>query len=176
MIECHMNVTLLDLLYVAALLPPDEIEQMEQLTGATFSPDECAARAWLAQGPKWVIKKDGYPLSVFGAVPDRPGVWTDFMVNTPGAFAPANFASVTRHCRRAMDYMFNAGHAHRIQCITPVSRGHVFRWYKTLGYHQEAVLSSYLANGTDAVIFCRTKDSHGLGRQQFSDGSSDSGG
>jgi hypothetical protein len=170
MIECIANPFLFDYLYVASRLPVDEREQITELTGHQFDIDGAATGAFMVNGPKWAIKKDGIPLSIFGAHQERPGVWRDFMMNTPETFAPENYASVTRHCKRAMDTAFKQGVAHRIECIVPLSRSHVFRWYAALGYKFETVMPGYLVSGQPAALFARLKPgiAHGNGIKQLS--------
>jgi hypothetical protein len=155
MITIEANPYLLDFLYVAARMPQDERDQIESMTGHPFEIDGAAMGAFMVNGPKWVIKKDGRPISVFGGSLERPGVWRDFMMNTAETFAAENYVTVTRMCRKAMNHMFKTGQAHRVECIVPLARSHVFRWYKALGYKQEAVMQGYLANGYPAVLFSR---------------------
>jgi hypothetical protein len=170
--------TLLDFIMVCARLPQDEKDQMEQLSGNEFTIDGAAMGAFNAPGPKFVLKKDGKPLCIFGAVPERRGVYRDFMLNTPEAFSPENYLAVTRHVKRAIDWLFDSGQAHRIYCETPIARSRVFRWYKAIGYRFETVIRGCLVNGSDAALFARVKrnSQHGLRQQQFSDECSDSSG
>jgi hypothetical protein len=157
MITIEQNPLLLDYVKVAILMPEDERKQLENFTGVPFDIDGCAVGGYSAPGHKWVIRNDKRePLCVGGFVRERPGVWRDFMMTTPQAWAQHGF-QVTRICRRIMDAMLISGEAHRLECIAPLSRQHVFKWYKILGYNKEATLHGYCADGSDAVIFSRVK-------------------
>lgn len=155
MITLYSDPLLLDFIKVCIQLPADEREQIEQFTGQKYDIDGAAIGNYSVAGPKWVARVDGEPIAVGGFVPQRPGVYRDFMMNTPAAFDRRHWFELTRICRRAMDGMIKTG-AHRLECIAPAARSRVFRWYATLGYNQEAVLCKYCANGEDAVIFSRT--------------------
>ena len=158
--EVFNNPLMIDFLYVAARLPRDEVEQLEAFTGHPFTIDGAAVGAFVAQGPKWVAKVDTLPIAVGGLVPERPGVWRDFMLNVEGnAFNGQNFWRLTALCRRICRHMFKTGQAHRIECIVPESRllarPEIARWYKAVGYSREARMPGYLANGHPAVMYSR---------------------
>ena len=156
MIEIYTNPLLLDFIKVCAQMPKDEREQLEAFTGQPYDIDGAAIGNFSVQGPKWVIKADGEPIVIGGFVPQRPGVWRDFMLTTPGAWEKHWFP-VTRFCRRAMDWMLTSKQAHRLECISHHSREKAFNWYRVLGYNREATLYGYCANGADAVIFSRVQ-------------------
>lgn len=161
MIDVYNDPMLIDFISVAQRLPQDEIDQIEAMTGRQFEIDGVAIGAYTVQGPKWAAKIGNRALSVGGFNQERPGVWRDFMMNTPESFAPENYVQLTRHCRRIMNMMFKSGSAHRLECIVPLSRitarPELVRWYKAVGYTQEAVMQAYLANKYPAVMFSRIR-------------------
>lgn len=158
MIKVYNNPWLIDFLKVCAAMPQDEREQLEAFTGEDYSIDSAAIGNFTVQGPKWVVKDGDEPLAIFGAAQQRPGVWRDFMLNTPGVYEKHAFG-LTRICRRAMNAMFESGQAHRVECVVPAARidarPELVRWYGALGYTREATLLKYCANGDDAVLFAR---------------------
>lgn len=168
MIRCYTNPWLGDILQVCASMPQDERDQLEALTGETWDLDRAAVGNFAAPGPKWVIKYAeseealsvgrSTPLVVGGFVPQRPGVWRDFLLTTPEAWG-AHWFGITRICKRVMDAMFISGQAHRLECIVPAcrveSRPELVKWYKVLGYKKEGLHEGYCANGADAVSFAR---------------------
>lgn len=160
MIEVFNNPFLLDFIKVCASMPQDEREQLEAFTGEAYDIDRAAIGNFTVPGPKWVLKVDNEPICIGGFVPQRPGVYRDFMLNTPEAFEKHWFG-VTRIARRAMDAMFKSRQAHRLECVVPAARlayrPELERWYSTLNYKKEASLWRYCANGTDAVIFSRVR-------------------
>ena len=161
MIQVYNNVLLMDFVMLALRMPDDERQQLEQFTGLPYDVDGCALGNYTAEGPKWVIKDDEHNLALVagGFAPQRPGVWRDFLLTSPEAWSPKYAFSVTRICRRIMDAMFISKQAHRIECIVPerriLSRPELVRWYKVLGYKQEATLQGYCADGYPAVVFSR---------------------
>lgn len=159
-IRVYNNPLLLDFIKVSLKIPKDEIDQLEAFTGETFDVDRAAIGGFTAPGPKWVIKLDDEPIVVGGYVPERPGVWRDFMMTTPEAWSEHWF-TVTRVCQRIMRAMFASGQAHRLECISLLSRTDAHRWYKSLGMRREAVLEKYCANGADAVSFVRIHHGNG---------------
>ena len=157
MIQVYTNPTMLDFLRCAAEMPAGERAQFEASSGEPYDVDAAAVSAYCSPGPKWVIKdEDGTPIVAGGFVPQRKGVWRDFLLTTPLAWEKHGKA-VTRQCRKAMDAMLRSGEAHRLECVALASRTDVFRWYKVMGYHKEGTLYGYYANGADAVIFSRVK-------------------
>ena len=156
MIQVYTNPTLLDFIQVCIDMPQNERENFEALTGEKYNVDGIAVGNFCVAGPKWVIKADDKPICVGGFVPQRPGVWRDFMINTPDAWEKHWFG-VSRICRRALDAMFLSKQAHRLECISLASREKALRWYKVLGYNREATLYGYCATGADAVLFSRVQ-------------------
>lgn len=160
MIEVFTNPFLLDFIKVCAKMPQDEREQLEAFTGEKYDIDGAAIGNFTVPGPKWVLKVDDEPICIGGFVPQRPGVYRDFMLTTPEAWEKHWFG-VTRIARRAMDAMFKSGQAHRLECIAPMARlaarPAIEDWYKVLLYTREAPLWRYCADGSDAVIFSRVK-------------------
>ncbi len=159
MITVHRDVLLMDFVSLALRMPVDEISQLELFTGQRFDVDGVAVGNFVVDGPKWVIRNDNLALVAGGFVPQRPGVWRDFLLTSPEAWLPHNSFRVTRICKRLMDAMFTSGQAHRIECIVPerrvASRPELLRWYKVLGYKQEAILQGYCADGYPAISFSR---------------------
>jgi hypothetical protein len=160
MIQIYTNPLLLDFIKVCINMPQDEREQLEAFTGEPFTVDGAAIGNFTVPGPKWVIKFDEEPIAIGGFVPQRPGVYRDFMINTPDAWNKHWF-SVTRIARRAVDAMLFSKQAHRIECIAPAARlaeyPEIEKWYSVLGYHREGTLYGYCASGGDAVIFSKVK-------------------
>ncbi len=156
MIQIYTNPWLLDFLKVCNQLPQDEREQLEAFTGEPFTVDGAAIGNFTVPGPKWVIKDGDEPICIGGFVPQRPGVWRDFMLTTPIAWEKHWFP-ITRCARRAMDAMFASKQAHRLECIAHHSREKAFKWYSVLGYHREATLHGFCANGADAISFARVR-------------------
>jgi len=160
MIQVFTDPWMIDFLKVCAGMPQDEREQLEAFTGEPYSLDGAAVGNFQVPGPKWVIKADGEPIVIGGFVPQRPGVWRDFMLTTPGAWEKHWFP-ITRIARRAMNAMFASKQAHRLECIAPAKRiayrPEIERWYSTLNYKREATLWKYCADGSDAVLFSRVQ-------------------
>lgn len=169
MITVFNNPFLADFIQVAANMPEDERKQLEQFTGEKYDIDGVAIGNYTAPGPKWVIKvgddQEAFnlglarPIVVGGFVPQRPGVWRDFLLTTPDAWE--HWFAVTRICRRVMDAMLISGQAHRLECIVPVSRlekrPELEKWYKVLGYNKEGLHHGYCADGADAISFARVR-------------------
>lgn len=160
MIHVYTNPSMLDFLKIAARMPEDERKQVEAASGEPYDIDGVAVGNYCAPGPKWVIKADDVPIVVGGFVPQRRGVWQDFLLTTPEAWTDHWFV-VTRVCRRSMNAMFQSGEAHRLQCVVPVKRMEerpkLWEWYKVLGYHKEGLHHGYYASGADAYSFARVK-------------------
>lgn len=158
MIQVCNEPTLLDFLVVCEKMPAEERSQLERFTGMEYTIDGAAVGNYTAPGPKWVFKtEDGFPLLCGGFVMQRPGVWRDFMITTPEAFGPKYWFACTRAARKIMDFMLVA-HAHRLECVAPASREAAIKWYRIMGYTQEAPLRKYCADGSDAISFVRVRE------------------
>lgn len=168
-IRAFSNPWLTELIQVCSLMPEDERKQLEAFTGEEYSIDSAAVGNYSSPGPKWVIKAaecfDDFavgkstPLVVGGFVPQRPGVYRDWLITTPQAFEKPYAFTLTRICRRIMDAMLTQ--AHRLECVVPAarlqSRPELREWYRVLGYNEEGLRYGYCANGADAVGFSRVK-------------------
>jgi hypothetical protein len=167
-VRCYNDPWMTDFIQVCARMPQDEREQLTALTGEEYNIDSAAVGNFMVPGPKWVIKAGSaedhekglaQPIIIGGFVPQRPGVYRDFLLTTSEAWEQHGF-QVTRICRRIMDAMLMS-HAHRLECIVPAprveSRPELAKWYKVLGYHQEGRHYGYCANGADALSFSRVK-------------------
>lgn len=157
-VECYNNPWLADVIQICARLPDDERRQIEAFTGQPYEIDGAAVGNFIVPGPKWVIKAADLPIVYGGFAPERPGVWRDFLLTTPEAWAEYWFP-VTRICRRLMDGMFAGKHAHRIECVVPEwrVRPNLEKWYHVMGYHKEAALHGFCASGADAIVYARVQ-------------------
>jgi hypothetical protein len=165
-IEVFNDPLLLDYLKVCINMPQDQRSQVEAFAGQKFDIDAVAVGNYMVQGPKWVIKDGNNPIVVGGFKQQRPGVWRDYMLTTVEAWEQKYWFTVSRVCRRAMDFMFSSGMAHRLECIAPTDRleanPKIVKWYGLLGYRFESIRYGYCANGADATAFCRLKPHEGV--------------
>lgn len=160
MITVFTDPLLLDFIKVCIKMPIDEQQQLEALTGEKYDIDRAAVGNYSVPGPKWVVKADDEPICIGGFVPQRPGVYRDFMLTTPDAWN-RHWFEVTRTARRIMDAMFKSNTAHRLECICPFKRlqlrPEIERWYKVLDYTRDGVMPGYCATGADAIMFSRVR-------------------
>lgn len=168
-INCYSDPFMLDFLKVCACMPDDERAQIESMVGEPYSVDGAAVGAFTAAGPKWVIKRAstqeemdsglGRPVVIGGFIPQRRGVFRDFLLTTPEAWEHGY--KVTRICKRIMDDMLRSEFCHRLECIVPAarveSRPELAEWYRVLGYNYEGRHYGYCADGADAVCFSRVR-------------------
>ena len=151
---------LLDAIRVALAATQDQREHFKTMTGTEWDIDGVALGGFQSVGPKWSIHIDGAPVAVGGFAQQRPGVYRDWFIFAPVAFEKANWRTVTRLCRKLMDWVLQNG-AHRLECLVPFgrveSRPQLAKWYKLLGYNKEALLYGYCANGADAFCYSRVR-------------------
>jgi hypothetical protein len=150
---------LLDYLKACILMPQDEREHVEAMTGHPYDVDSIAVGNFMVQGPKWVAKDGDAVLSVGGFALERPGVWRDYMLTTPQAWEKKYAYQMTRLCRRAADFMFSSHQANRLELIAPLKRveqrPELMTWYQHLRYEVEGVRRRYCADGSDAIALVR---------------------
>jgi len=160
MIVIYTDPLLLDFIKVCANMPNDEQAQLEAFTGEKYDIDRAAIGNFSVAGPKWVMKADDVPICIAGFVPQRPGVYRDFMLTTAVVW-DAHWFTLTRTTRRLMDFMLKSKTAHRLECVVPAARlaerPEIERWYEAIGYNREGTLYGYCANGGDAVIFSKVR-------------------
>lgn len=147
-----------DYAYIAKRMRPDEIEQFLAMSGlSTYVPDT-AARAWSAStGPTFaLIDRDNRPVAVAGFEPIRAGVYEAWAAASMEGWA-RYWRAFTKTCRREMDRLFANG-AHRIQICALASRTQAHGWYeKGLRMQREGVHARFCADGSDAVMYARTR-------------------
>lgn len=154
---------LIHFLEVCHALEPDEIAQVEALTGEEFDADVLAAQIFNARGPKWTVRNEkGWTLVVAGFHPVRRGVYTSFFAARPRAWA-AHGKEITRLAKRTMAQMlaYNDGEngvCHRIERSVLSSRKLAKRWYGTIGLKHESTMLNYGANGETFDMYVATRD------------------
>ena len=154
MVEVIPNPTMLDLLVVSAQLPADEAHQIEAMSGAPHDIDRTAAICWNKNGPKFRFVAGGQLIAVCGFEQVAPGVWHDWMMNTPASFGQHWFG-MSRACRRLVDWLLEQPDCRRVQCYSMASREMAHKWYRVLGYKREGVMAKWAANGEDVVVYGR---------------------
>jgi RimJ/RimL family protein N-acetyltransferase len=155
-VEIYPNPTMLDLLVVASQIPEDEKHQIEAMSGYAHTIDGTALACATKNGPKFKFMADGKLIAVCGFEQVAPGVWHDWMMNTPEAFG-THWFGLSRRCRRLVDDLLAEPAFRRIQCYSMASREAAHKWYRVLGYKREGVMAKWAANGEDVVVYARTK-------------------
>jgi hypothetical protein len=155
-VELFSNPTLLDLVQVLAQLPESERAQYRAKNGVDLHVDIAASQLYLQPGPKWVVADGLTPICVGGFTPVSPGVWRDWMANTPAAFGKY-WRQVSKFARRTMDAML-VEEAHRLECVVLASRTEVVDWYGFLGYSFEGTMRHAGAQGEDFALYSRVRN------------------
>lgn len=151
---------LLDYLKVCIDAVDDIKEQYEAVSGLKYDPERIAAQHAMAPGPAWVLCEGETPIVVAGFHLQRPGVWQEYLFSTHRAWA-YHALGTTRYVKRVMDAMMKS-EAHRIECISLVSRAFTHDWLSVLGFEPEGTLRAYGANGEDAIMFARVRAGDGF--------------
>ncbi len=156
--EIRVGVPLVqDFARIAQDMRPDEIAQFKAFTGVPdYNPDVVARALIASPGPQFVlVDRDNLPVAVGGFEPIAPGVFETWGIGTLTGWGK-HWRAITKQSRRQMERVFAAG-AHRIQIISLASRVEAHHWYRHgLGMAFEGTLTSYCADGSDAVIHART--------------------
>lgn len=148
-----------DYAYVARRMREDERAQFCAFAGLEKYQPDVAARAYAATpGPQFVfIDPQGYPAVIAGFEPVRPGVFGAWQSSTADAWG-THWRTITKITRRTIDRMLANG-AHRIQIAALATRIEAHEWYERgLGMRREGVLRAYGADGSDAVMFAKTRE------------------
>ncbi|MDH1192527.1 hypothetical protein [Stenotrophomonas sp. GD03958] len=153
------DVLIEDLAYLARNMRPDEIAQDLAMTGAAeYDPQQAILKMAAVLGPKFVLLADNVPVVAGGFWQVRPGVWEGWQLGTMAGWEK-HWRAITKITRRLNDKMLAQAGVHRLQLYGVAGRDKTFEWYeRSLGYRREATLSRYCANGADAVLFARTKE------------------
>lgn len=159
MIQLLQKPILSDFLTVCYQLPEDERDQYEAFNGRNYNPEQCALE-FAAKSPAWGVYDDQGPLCLAGFDYMRPGVWSDWMLNTPRSFDKEHWRTVTKMAKRLIDALMVKS-CHRLQCVSLASRIHAHKWYRVLGLQSEVVLRGYGARGEDAILFSRLRAEDG---------------
>lgn len=148
-----------DIAYLARNMRPDEIEQDLAMTGeAEYDPQPATLKMAAVYGPKFLVLADNVPVVAGGFWQVRPGVWEGWQLGTMDGWA-RHWRTITKVTRRLNDRMLARPEVHRLQLIGLAGRDKTFEWYeRSLAYRREATLHRYCANGADAVMFYRTKE------------------
>lgn len=149
-----------DFAYIAERMRPDEREQFVAFTGVERYDANMAARSYVLSGglAYALIDRQDKPFAIGWFEELRPGVWEVTGIGTPDGWK-RYWRAITKQSRMRMDDLI-AGGAHRIQILALASRTDAHRWYERgLGMQREGVLRGYCANGDDAVIYARVRES-----------------
>lgn len=99
----------------------------------------------------WAWWRDGRPVSLQGAWPIRPGVWSCWAFGTDEW--PRVVLSMTRHSRRFIIPALLRAQFHRAEALALASHTDSRRWIEALGARQESILKAYGRNGEDFVMY-----------------------
>jgi hypothetical protein len=146
-----------DFAYIMKRMRPDEIEQFLALSGLREYDPDVAARAFaMTAGPTFVlVEADNKPVILGGFEPKRRGVYEAWLAGTMEGW-DKHWRRITRECMRQMDTLLTVG-AHRIEVCALASRTRTHAWYERIGFVREARLTGYCADGSDAIMFARTR-------------------
>jgi hypothetical protein len=142
-------------MYLAAHMRPDEIEQWLAFTGKPeYRPREFAAFCYHKKGPCYtVLDNNGLPAAAGGYFYIAPGVWQSWMAGTMHGWA-THWRSITKAVRWLMESMFKIG-AKRLETYVLSNRTRAIEWYtRALGMACDRPLPGY-ANGLDAGLYFR---------------------
>lgn len=147
-----------DFAYVAKRMREDERAQFVAMSGmAEYDADVCARAAAAMDGPAWsYLDASGYPVLIGGFEPVRPGVFHGWQMAVADGWERYGRA-FHKLSVRLMDNLLADG-AHRIQACPLLSRHAAHAWYLRAGMRNEGILRGYCTDGSDAVMFARTRN------------------
>ena len=148
---------LMDYIYCAHRMRPDEVEQYLALFDQeSFDPEHCARVLMNLGGVAWTLEgADGWPLAVGGFFEVKRGVWQAWMAGSMGAW-DAHWRTLHKHAKRLMRTMLTSGQARRIQFSALASRERACAWYRRLGMVYEGTHIAYGYHGEDVVDYAIT--------------------
>ena len=146
-----------DFAYVAKRMRADERAQFVAMSGLPeYDADVCARAGANTPGASYAyVDRAGYPVLLGGFEPLRPGVYEGWHMATADGWERYG-AAFHRLSIRLMNDLFAQG-AHRIQTCALESRVLAHAWYERIGMKNEGVLAGYCTNGSNAVMFARTR-------------------
>jgi RimJ/RimL family protein N-acetyltransferase len=140
---------------VAADITLDDRATYLAMTGATFEPDDAAARLWLDPRPRriWTFWETvgNFPAAVGGYVLERPGVWTSWFMSTPDAWKRGR--QITEAVAACVRHMLEEEGAHRLETVTLATRTSAREWYERIGFSYESTARKASASGEDLVTY-----------------------
>lgn len=153
-----------DWAWLARHLRPDEASEFAAMTGRPFDPGNAATTYIASTGLKYVlVDRNNLPLAAGCFERVREGVLETWAIGTLEAW-DKHWRTITKVCRRQMDGLLASG-VHRIQIVAMASRIEAHEWYERgLLMQREGLMKGYCADGSDAVMFARTKQGHSDGR------------
>lgn len=140
---------------IAEELPPGERKLFTALTGTAFDVQEFMMTLAEIVGDtphQYTFWAGDRAIAAGGFLPQRPGVFRTWFMAPQWAW-DEHGRDLTEACQTAMDQMFNAKLAHRIETVTLVDRTEARAWYERIGLTFESTLRGYGANGEDAVMY-----------------------
>lgn len=151
--------SLKDALYVCALLPQNERELFQRLSGEAYDADQVAASALATPGPKWVFDAPEAPAAIGGFAPVTPGTWRTWFYATQRAWDEHGrelTEAVAGLIREALKL------AHRVETVTLADQEKARAWYPRIGLTFESTLPGYGAHGETAVMYVALRDAEKL--------------
>lgn len=146
---------LLELLKLASMARPDEIEQYEALVGKKYDFEEVAVDFYNRPGVKLVILDGDTPIVAGGYDLIMPGVWQSWMIGTMDTWK-THWRTITKCTRRFMDGMLET--ERRLQTLVLASRVQTAEWYvRGLKMEYEGTLKGFGMNGEDADMYARIR-------------------
>lgn len=147
------SASLMDFLLIAQLLPQDERDLAERMSGEPFDAETAAAQYFLAPGYKWVIDEPARPLAACGLLPTgEPGTYRSWFMALDRAWIEHG-TELTEVVKLLIARALEDGLAQRIETVTLPERSRARAWYEKIGLKFDSTLPGYCADGADAVLY-----------------------
>ena len=152
------DIRLFDLLDLCSNSRADEIEQYEALIGP-WDADVAANGFWMTPGPRFgLYDSEGYAVVIGGWMPVIEGVYQSWMVGREGGWDD-HWRSITKACRKVMDFMFDVHGARRLQTSALESRERACEWYhRGLRMNYEGCSVGFGRGGENMVNYALAKE------------------
>lgn len=149
--------TLVDFLYVAHRLPPDEAELYTEMSGLRFEADRVAAQLFLDACRCWAfVDKYDAPVALGGYTSAGDGVWKSWFMATGEAWHPHGI-EVTDRVREIIVGMLADESVQRLETATLATRTRARAWYERIGLSYDSTACKASASGQDIVTYVAQK-------------------
>ena len=140
-----------DCKYIMRGLPPESAAEIAATRGENWDASEVASVCERYADLAMMAYRNGEPVSIMGAIPLHPGVFSAYMLAT--SQFPGVVLTVTKWAKKVFFPYLRVAGAHRVEALSIATYKKTHRWIEAIGAKQEQLVPRFGRNREDFIRF-----------------------